>query len=450
MRTKFIEEYFQELKKRDIGYCIPRGYTEIFSETEKDIDVMISPRSYGVAAKLFSQFVFELGGFVIEINLKEKSLYLKAIFHNGEDGESFQGIYIHAVGYMTAKKIYACRKLKYMGHRIWLDDIDTIEQKVGNAKVVTPEPTCELYLLLVRYQQRQKQRYLDRCRELFDLATVQSSLKKYRLHSQFECFFDGTSDDERLKRVYLLVTNLRASLFQPVDLGRNWCDFWTLAIHNLNTFFHVSGKLIFFSGPDGSGKTTANQALSDLFRKKLKMQVLNTKHLYPVSNKFSSEGQQLQARIRGVDKKNKSLLERDRGHGFRWRFRRGLGLVFLLLQVFPGYCWAKYKNWKGYTVVIDTSFFDMFIKGHRPVFAWIELFSVSLLPCGDAWFLLKANPDAIVARKPELTVAEIEKYYLRLDDISRKSSCTPKVIQSDKGVDVAIEGMLKVLALDRD
>ncbi|MFC1773130.1 hypothetical protein ACFL3A_07240 [Pseudomonadota bacterium] len=443
LRDVFIERYFHRLQEKSIDFCIPRGYAGILTEVEKDIDLMMSPANYDLAMELFSELMTEMGGFVIENHAKEKSLYMKGIFQEirAEDNY-FQGVYIHVVAYITVKKYYLGRDIKYIGRRVWLEDVVTAQHMVENIKLIIPAPVFELFLTLVRYQQKQKQEYLDRCTVLSKVEDVRKYLGECELAGPLDHFLNVFDDNERLKENYSLVGRLYPLLFGRKNPARILSGVMPLIARNISSMFHATGRLIFFSGPDGSGKTTANEALSALLKMKLKIHVLNTKHLYPLSNRYSKKGQQIQARIRGIDENRKNELERDRGHGYLWRLRRGLGLVFLLLQVYPGYLWARYKNWKGYTVIVDTSFFDVFVKGHRPVFPIIEFVAIHLIPCGSAWFLLKANPEDIVARKPELTIDEIESYYKRLDAISKRSNCIPRIIQSDRGVDAAIKDML--------
>lgn len=448
LRTTFIEKYFHRLQEGSVKFCMPRGYVDLLTDVDKDIDVIMSPASYDLVMLIFSELVAELGGFVIETCTREKSLYMKALFHESSAGvDRFQGVYIHAVAYMTVKKTYFGRAIKYFGRRVWQDDIVTVKYIVEKVSIVIPAPVYELFLLLARYQQKQKFQYLDRCKELSRVEEVRVHLSQYELAGRLDNALHASTESERLEGMSLIVERLYLVLFKQRNSARLLNEVMLLVVRNIVSLFHINGRLVFFSGPDGSGKTTANHALALLLEKKLNIHVLNTKHLYPVSNRYSKKGQQIQARIRGIDGDRKRELERDRGHGLVWKLRRGLGLVFLLLQVYPGYIWARYKNWKGYTVIVDTSFFDVFVKGHRPVFPLIEFFSIRFIPCGSTWFLLKASPGAIVARKPELTTDEIEGYYKRLEEISRKSSCVPRIIRSDMGVDAAVLDMLDELSV---
>jgi hypothetical protein len=113
-----------------------------------------------------------------------------------------------------------------------------------------------------------------------------------------------------------------------------------------------------------------------------------------------------------------------------------------LFQIYPGYLYARYLNLRGWSVIVDTSFFDAFIKGHRPSFPLVQKFTAPLIPAGDFWFLMSSTPEEIVNRKPELTKDEIAQYYVMLEKISGQSGKKPITIFSSKGVPLALESML--------
>ena len=96
-------------------------------------------------------------------------------------------------------------------------------------------------------------------------------------------------------------------------------------------------------------------------------------------------------------------------------------------------------------MIIDTSFFDAFVKGHRPEFPILQRLVVPFIPCGDHWFLMTASPEEIAKRKQELTEDEVENYYFKLGIIAGISKCKPQKIQTNSGVGEALMTMVKLL-----
>ena len=86
-------------------------------------------------------------------------------------------------------------------------------------------------------------------------------------------------------------------------------------------------------------------------------------------------------------------------------------------------------------MVVDTSYLDAFVKGHRPPFRLLQSMAIPCLPGGDLLFLLKASPELIVERKPELTIEEISEYYRRIMAFTKISRASTRIVASDNGVD---------------
>lgn len=439
-RARFLQMYFERLNEHCIGYCVARGHERIQSNPEKDIDLMMKPGDYSRAKKLFSNLLKEFDGIEICSNSRGKSLYLKAVFCL-DSGLKYETVYIHAIAYALVKTSAWQINKKGIGRRVWFTDLELIKEKVCGIDVYIPSPPYQVLLLVARYLQYPKISYLNYCQKLFTekwMVKWLNTTGMEEIAKQTVYLSDETLENGML---YKLVGKLWQALIGSSRITHLF-DIWTLLLVNIINVFQRRGLLIFFSGPDGSGKTTANNALSRVLTHNLSIQVINIKHLYPLSMCFSRQIQVVQAKVRRIDARESDRLERDRGKSVKWKLRRLLGLVILLLQIWPGYVWARYKNCRGFSVIVDTSFFDVFIKGHRPGFHMLERIVIPLIPCGDVWFLMKADADKIVQRKPELTVEEIKEYYKRLDNITAYTNCIPLKISSEEGVENTLAQIL--------
>ena len=109
-------------------------------------------------------------------------------------------------------------------------------------------------------------------------------------------------------------------------------------------------------------------------------------------------------------------LDRDTGKLF-WRMKKLILLLFSIIDIWIGYFYTLYYRIAGYSIIVDTSPYDIFLKYHMPHFKLLERVLSSLVPKPSIGFVLKASPHNIRERKPELNTDEIEKYYQRLSDI---------------------------------
>lgn len=447
-RKRFLEDFFLRLKEGGIEYSTIRNHALIFDRPDKDIDLLVNPSDFRKVQRIFQKLSGHANVVPISNNVSNKNLYLKSLLIGGEKGEAIEGIYIHCAGFITIKNSRFARKLKGIGKRIWLSDFNKEEITIDSSYVNVPDPKFQLLFTLAKYGQSCNSRHLDEIRQIINTNNLSSWVKKIDPHE----FLIGLESPTQLNTDVSTIQSLQDNcLLDIVSKSPRWklAEYAQLLLINFVGLLEPKGKLIFFSGPDGSGKTSANMALSGILAEKLNVKIENRKALYPFSTRLQKEISTVQAKIRKIEPSDKFLMERDRSSSAdgnaRWKARRFAGLVFLLLQVVPGYLNARLLNLMGRTVVVDTSFFDVFIKGHRPPFPLIQKLVIPLLPTGDYWFLMCADANSIVARKPELTKTEIEAYYAYFNSLKRQ----PTRIESVHGIERALVDMLNVVGADR-
>jgi energy-coupling factor transporter ATP-binding protein EcfA2 len=400
----------------------------------------MAPEQLGLASRLFRMIIRERDAVEICNFLMGKNLFLKAVLIDKQSGE-FTSVYFHIVAFVTIKTVQWQIGRKFVGKRLWMHDIQTTDVDIEGIRFPIPAIRFQLLIMLGRYAQHQREKYLQQIVEL--LSNQGIDLPECVGFTGRESIIEGLIGNELSQnRICDLLKCLVKSTVITSKLS-NTKSILVLLWQNLLAFKIKRGRLVFFSGPDGSGKTTANRILSEFLSSKLKVHIINVKHLYPSSILFSRQSRKLQAKLRGIDVNDSASLERDRGSRVSWRVRRLFGLLFLLLQIWPGYLWARYKNWQGYYVIVDTSFFDVFVKGHRPQFPFLEKFATPLIPCGDIWFMMNAEAMTIVSRKPELSIDEISEYYNSICRISSSTLCKAIHIQTDNGIDNMLIQMIK-------
>ena len=198
----------------------------------------------------------------------------------------------------------------------------------------------------------------------------------------------------------------------------------------IKRILNKKGIIISFSGPDGAGKST----ISRLVLAKIKESMPVNIDRFVISHKYILT--QLHIRlyetftrmeIPEIKHRSTKTFHKERDNlkelSLKVRFRRALGLIFIFIQIIPVWIYYRIKNnLRSGVILFDQSIYEIFIKNFRPDYPIIEAVLLPLLPMPDLLVLMVAAPEEIVARKPELTVNEINKYYNKLDYFIKRSN----------------------------
>jgi hypothetical protein len=177
-------------------------------------------------------------------------------------------------------------------------------------------------------------------------------------------------------------------------------------------------KVIYYSGPDGAGKSTSYLSTMKVFDKlSIKyyplrgMQIGMQYYLY-FKKYLSGQNTEVKA-LNQVGKLGFSDIKRDRDTGkFSWKIRRFIGLFVGLLDIcILGRCFVFLKQLSGSIVMIEESPLDIFVKRHRPRNKFLEFIFIPFIPSPTRSILCVANENVIFQRKPELDKNEIIYYY---------------------------------------
>ncbi len=431
--TQLKEAFFKQMQASEIRYCVLRNHGDVFSKTPKgDVDFLSTPTQFKQIKKTFIALCEQYGFKVLYSGQSNKNLILKAMSIDIKLSviDTPRIIHFHFVPYVSLYLTEVQRNYAGLATRVWMEDVNTINYPSDNFSFMVPNLKWQLVFNYARLEFKHKDRYKLKCEELNELL-VCNGLINFQDES-FEKF-----NRKLLVALYLYAKD-KPQLFKIV----NWVCVFTLMMKDL---FKQKGLVIVFSGPDGAGKTTTNEALTSFMQEKLELDVRNVKHLYPINNWLGGSAVKAQSKLRGLDLSEKDALERDRGSGPLFKIRRLIGLFSILVQYPLGLSYARFQALKGVSTIVDTSIFDAFVKGHRPQYKLLEKTIIPLLPKASLWFVLRANPKVIVARKPELTVDEITDYYSRINMLSVKSNSTIIDISSENGESVALKEVSSIV-----
>ena len=439
-KLELLQKFLETLDDQGIWHVVLRNHHAIAEGVEKDIDLQSDAASYTQIAKIF-RGICKQCAYIGKITVSGKSLFLVANPDrlSSESGEATDNAaVIHFVAFASVRN--TALKYKFRGYssriRSWQMARERLE--VGGLSCWAPTVDWRIVFLLEKMQQKKKDKYAKEILELIASEASQIGKNDDLLKHIKDAVLESASEACRL----FAVKHTFAFMPKPLKPLRPLYEWWRVLAGNVTSKLRKKGLIIVFSGPDGAGKTTTKTNLIDYLSNDLKFNVVSLKGLNPLNNP-GSMGKLItkaQHQVRGVADASGRALEfelRDRapkGKSFSWKMRRFLGLLFILAQYPFGYLSARIQNYQGKVVVIDTSVFDRFIKAHRPRYRMLERIMVPLLPVGDVVFRLYAAPNVIVARKPELTVAELDDYYATMDEVfAIKKNSNIQVVVTENG-----------------
>ena len=409
-----------------------RNLEQIELGVEKDIDLLVHPKDLAVVERNFREVAMSHEAILLTKNVGLGGLQVVAAFPNITEEKPVQ---IHLVTYLTIKTDSMRSAVPGLSTKIAYHDIATEEAEILGNRIMVPASIWALLLSLQRLMVKPGPRYSGLVLDNLD-AISDDELRQAVHHSVAKAEYGNIP---HLSKRLLLSLGTRGGHIPAVISAVG---------QTLSSMFRRKGIIVIFSGPDGAGKSTSTGICVSFLKEQLGLKVRHVKGLTLGSAKLNPAMMEVHKRLRGVPisvnnaKADLEYRDRQPNKGVAiWKARRLAGLLSYIVQYYPAYALARWRNLMGVTVVVDTSVFDRFVKSHRPRFRWLENWVVPILPAGDVIFQLKADPVAINLRKPELTVMEIKEYYEVMNNIISCKSSAIRVIDTGTGVDAAAQIM---------
>lgn len=421
LQETLLRALFHHWRAVELPYAVLRNYEEFPQRMRKpDLGILIDPLHTLQLIESTQQVANELGlGFFTRYHSPSILSLFFLLWEKTEEGWEQKSIKIDARLYESMKFLPESHRVPGYNYKVFYENVVTheIEQDGCRFRVLSPP---DLFIFLIHHWRRKKEpRHFDQIQQLLKLEDVKG--------------WADTVLGENWQPILNQVGSHKYDMMLQRLIESHWGKWsWTMFLRMqlkaarsyLTRPMKWFGPIFYFSGPDGSGKTTGIEAVKWLLAKNK----ISYVHFYTLHKCFRYVGLffcWIADRIKGKRLSFKEFRgslsgHRDRDEGnLGWRLKKRMSLLISFIDVWIGWFLALVYRMRGEVVLVETSPFDLFVKYHMPKFVKLEKWLVPLLPQPTKLFLFKANPSVILERKKELEQDEIANYYQRMEEILR-------------------------------
>ena len=376
--TDFFKLFFGELEKRSIPCVILHSYAQFPEKISSDIDYAV-PHEYLPKLRAIQSELARQNGWALVQTLRHGVFAYYAVLVSLENPAQFL-------------KLDACSSYA-RARRFLVPEKVLLGSRVPNRGFYTPAPAAEFIYVLAKVFAKDKSpaQYLPRLRELWsqDPATAQKYFDGLfgNTGKNLEEWFASSAEDWQRLGSLMLARNRFGPRLLLRETGRI-----------LQRVSHPTGYSFAVLGSDGSGKTNLLARLRTLLEPCFRCQ--KTLHFRPqVFGKRTAADDPAIANPHGQTPENFALS------WLRVTYYFADHWAGWFLIVLPG-------KIRSTLVIFDRCFDDLFVDQKRYRLSGVAaLVSVlrRLLPQPQRIFVLSAPAPVLHQRKPELTVAELER-----------------------------------------
>lgn len=371
--ASFFVAFFRELGKRGIPYVILHGYEQLPERMPSDIDYAVRcvdlPRLLAIQRAVARQCGWQLAS-VVQAKLHAQY----AVFFDPENPAKF--IQLDACGHYVERGCFILRAEQLL------------QDRQPYRSLFVPAPAIEFGYLLAKALIKKKplEPYLPRLRDLWLAAPERAEKIFISLVGGSPGELKAWFDQPAIKWEEQLRPRIHAKTrFGPVNLIKE-------SFRAVRRILRPVGMRIAILGPDGVGKSTLiAQLCLPCFRR------VKQFHFRPGVLGKNSPGTVTQPHAQVPRSRTASLAKTIYYFVDHWLGHLGRTLP------------AKIRN---ELVVFDRSFEDVFVDPKRYRLSGAEGLGRGLnrlLPKPELTIILDADPEIVHARKPELSIAELQR-----------------------------------------
>jgi ribose 1,5-bisphosphokinase PhnN len=451
-----VRGLFQALNEQQVDYLVMRNYQGYPDQLHKpDIGLFIAGRHRRRLVAAIRQLCAEQGYICFQNVDRKSGIAVTAIrFAAGNDGSLHAPfLKIDARTYESFDLTRIQKAIRGFSYRVFLDDTKrrTI-QRDGCSFFILDQPD-EMIFLLKQWKRKQDPRYRQ---ELVDALEDQ-------VWNRWFCTAIGARGpiDAELYFAARYLNDYDVPLWNMVQQRWGAHTVWRAVVSHLRVAWarlaglHFGwGPLVYFSGPDGCGKTTLVEATRNMLarhgvkhtcyyslKRYLRFVTQRLAWLKGRGARRTAAGNETSGSCGSDEDFRQFRIEwehGDRDTGTRaWRVRKYMALLVGVADIWIGYSMALLYRVRGHTVLVETSPYDVFVKYHMPEFARTERVLARLVPKPTLGFSIHVEAFRLANRKSELTRSEIDHYYRRMERVLERGGAERHFVTVDNNHSVA-------------
>ena len=446
---KFLIAMFDAFNQQSVKYSLVRNFESLPEIVSGDIDIIASVEDLKNIERTILSIAKDKMMLPLKLMPGQRSLSVYLCDINSRD----KGLNTVLLHFVTVIKIKSGSN-KYLTAKYFLKR--TIFSDELNFYI--PDDTLHFSTLFFHWAKKPQghdKQYAERLVNLAREVSIEKGLLCYLSEKAKALLFQNIKNNNRYD-VILVVNELIIVLQKHYHIKLvGWQLFWIKSFPvlivglplRIKRILSKKGIIISFSGPDGAGKST----ISRLVLAKIKESIPVNIDRFAISHKYILT--QLHIRLHEtftrmelseIKHRSTKTFHKERENLkellLKVRFRRALGLIFIFIQIIPVWIYYRIKNnLRSGVILFDQSIYEIFIKSFRPDYPIIEAVFLPLLPMPDLLVLMVAAPEEIVARKPELTVNEINNYYNKLDYFIKRSNVPHIRINTTRSIEDCVD-----------
>lgn len=404
--AELLNLLFSRLKRENIIFALLRNYEELPERVENDIDIWV-PKECG---QKFDEILLECAA---SVGWHKVSRHPRFGFKSDDFfcfNKPFNTLHIDCWHEIRWRNIKISDDLVFIQH---------LQEWRSKFSILSPgvEASISLIIGLIykgAVKEKYKQKIIDNSKK--DKTGFMAALKKpYGTKLANEIFSAAACGDwdwlEKKRDYMILILVLRAIWKKPLSQIRQW--FIYIKCFIIQYLHPRTGLFVVLIGPDGSGKTTTADMLLKSDVKRFFSSMLYYHGHFPFLPALSA--------LPILRKNRHPQTYKSVGNYTMHPFRAVVYPLYYGFNFFLGHLKVWRMRARYGFIIFDRYFYDYLLQHiYARCPRWIIHAIMRVIPKPDVLIYLKCAPEMIHARKPELSIEEIQQQQQVCDSLAQK------------------------------
>lgn len=402
---EFIKEYFTELEKADIKYCILRNAEEVEAGDAHDVDMTVELSSMSQAFDIMDQTAVRLGWKMhMMTGTKKDPVNIKCMnFFKIVDGKP---ILVHIDFFPTC----TWQGMVLLDNQAMIDQIDTTN--IYHRANCGIEAVTKLFIRLL-HNNYIKEKYIPSIFAAFTNNEEQmlNVMSNFLSNSKAKWICEKVHNQEwsEIEKCRSeIVADIQCTLKHKKNYYAVKANYY---VYLMRKFLKKAAPMVVFEGTDGSGKTTIIDALPQVLERTFNENLIDYYHWRPNFVKSPN--------AKSNENTGEVCTEPHAQKPYNKFISFAKFMYFNLDYILGYYLKCRIQQCKGRMVIFDRYYYDYYMDKLRYRLnisdTVLNLFKC-FIPKPDITFLLVGNAETIYQRKKEIPLEEIQAQISTLTD----------------------------------